>query len=473
VKLGLLLQRRFRRKPARKSSRNPSATKKTQKRATRGRWKFLSQLRDPVFEEAAHVATQVATVATKVASVQIKNPVQAQPEVQAETQLPEPLPGAAPQVQPFVVPTSPARAQKAPSAFQQQSTQLTARELIRPDDRLRSSMEGFLLDQRSPHTRKAYSRDLKRFLKFLIARKFPDGDPGTLNRSVLIGYKDYLLAEDLEHTTIDRHLATLRSFFQWLVDDGIIEKSPAAGVRFLNPKRLSTTAGLSDEEVCRMLELPNLHTRTGSLHYAVLMVLFYCGLRRSELCDLRTSNLSQERGQPLLKLRGKGNAERLIPLIPAVWSAIRHYARITTKDLRLDQPLFTPVRNNRGGGEVRKPLDPSMIFYVVTKYAKEAGVAHRVSPHSCRATAISNARDRNVPDRAIQEFAGWMSPNMITRYDKRRTSIENSAAKAISYGQDPRLLLSLARETEGLPEPALEDPTMGDVRKNALPPKDV
>jgi len=79
-----------------------------------------------------------------------------------------------------------------------------------------------------------------------------------------------------------------------------------------------------------------------------------------------------------------------------------------------------------------------MIFYIVTKYARQAGIANRVSPHSCRATAISNARDRNVPDRAIQEFAGWATPDMITRYDKRKTAVENSAALSIDYGNEER-----------------------------------
>jgi integrase len=114
-----------------------------------------------------------------------------------------------------------------------------------------------------------------------------------------------------------------------------------------------------------------------------------------------------------------------------------HYFAITLKDLSQDQWMLTPVRNNRTGAR-EKPLDPSQVFYVVTRYAKLAGVANRVSPHSCRATAISNARDHHVPDRAIQEFAGWTSPDMITRYDKRRTSVEASAAHAIQYGADDR-----------------------------------
>jgi site-specific recombinase XerD len=309
--------------------------------------------------------------------------------------------------------------------------------LIRPNPRLQQSIEAFLLDQRSEHTRRAYGKDLKRFVKFLITRNLSRG-PESLERGVLIAYKESLVGEGLEHTTIDRHLATLRSFFRWLVDDGVLARSPAEGVRFLNPKRVSRTAGLTDEEVVRLLARPDLHTRTGSLHYAVLMVLFHCGLRRSELCALRTSQATLERGHRLFRLRGKGNAERLIVVVPAVWEALEHYFLMNGKRWERDQPVFTPVRNNRTGVR-EKPLDASAVFYIVVKYARLAGIQSRVSPHSCRATAISNARDRNVPDRAIQEFAGWASPDMITRYDKRKSALEKSAAHAISYGAEARV----------------------------------
>ncbi len=259
--------------------------------------------------------------------------------------------------------------------------------------------------------------------------------PEPLTRTVIIAYKEFLVADGLEHTTVDRHLATLKSFFGWLREDGVIAMNPAEGVKFLKPKRISTTQGFSDEEVRKVLALPNLHTRTGALHYAILMVLFYCGLRRSEICALRTAHLGVERGQSVLRVRGKGNSERLILVIDPVTRAIFHYFRITGIDPVNDQPLFSPIRNNRTGKR-DKPLDPSMIFYIVRKYSREAGVVNRVSPHSCRATAISNARDHQVSDRAIQEFAGWSSTAMITRYDKRKTAIENSAAKAIRYGRE-------------------------------------
>ncbi len=297
------------------------------------------------------------------------------------------------------------------------------------DGPIRRSIESFLQDQRSVHTRTSYGKDLKRFMRFMATRERDQ----KLDRALIVAYKDFLLFEKLAHTTVDRHLATLRSFFDWLVEDGLLLQNPAANVRFLSPKRLSTTRGFSDEEVLKILAKPDLHRRTGALHYAILLVLFYCGLRRSEVCDLLVEDVSAERGRFILKLIGKGNRERIIPLITPVKSALDYYFFITGRkwDDR-DAPLFSPVRNHRTG-ILKKKLDSSHIFYIVKRYARLAGIKERVSPHSCRATAISNARDHHVPDRAIQEFAGWTSPDMITRYDKRKTAIEDSAALSISY----------------------------------------
>jgi site-specific recombinase XerD len=315
------------------------------------------------------------------------------------------------------------------------SSGLLIQDLIRPEGKIQSAIQSFLLDQRSPHTRRAYGKDLKRLVQFLVEVRESSAKKAQiiLDRTLLIRYKESLITEGLEHTTIDRHLASLRSLFRWMVEEGLLQKSPAESVRFLNPKRESRTQGFTNEEVKKILSQPNLHLRTGSLHYAVLMVLFYCGLRRSELCSLRTSFISIERDQRFFRIKGKGNAERIVIITTPVWHAIAHYLKMVRKDLRQDQPLFSPVRNNRTA-VTTKGLDPSMIFYIVVKYAKLSGIANRVSPHSCRATAISNARDHQVPDRAIQEFAGWTSANMITRYDKRKSALTRSAAHSIDYG---------------------------------------
>lgn len=356
------------------------------------------------------------------------------------------LPARAPVAAEPVVVVQPAPPQLAPlQPDPAPASAMTTADLIRPDGRLRHAIEGFLIDQRSEHTRRAYGKDLKRFLQFLHGRHAGFG-PEAMTRLVIIAYKEFLLADGLSQVSVDRHLATLKSFFRWLVDDGFMDKNPAEGVRFLNPKKLSATSGFSDEEVIKILSIPDLHTRVGSLHYALLIVLFQCGLRRSELCAIRLSHLSVERGNQVLRLQGKGNKERIMVLIPPVWAAIRHYLTISRKSLmqlgatagEADQPLFTPARNSRTG-TLDKPLDPSQVYYIVRRYARLAGIARRVSPHSCRATAISNARDHHVPDRVIMEFAGWSSTEMITRYDKRKAAVEDSAAHSIQYGAPDRV----------------------------------
>jgi len=316
---------------------------------------------------------------------------------------------------------------------------LSVDSILRPEGELKIAMEGFLIDLRSEHTRRSYSKDLKRFFKFLHGKR-AEGKISRIDRSALIAYKDFLLQEGLQHTTIDRHLSTLRSFFQWLVDEAIIEKSPATQVRFLSPKRVSKTLGFTNQEVLSMLSAPDFHTRTGALHRAILAVLFYCGLRRSELCAIRLNQWQQERGHSILRLQGKGNRERVVVLPPVVVKGLEHYLKITgrVRENEGERFLFLPVKDRlkRSSVGLDKPLDPSMIFYIVRRCAKLSGVQSKVSPHSCRATAISNARDHQVTDRAIQEFAGWTSPSMLTHYDKRRTAIDQSASLAIQYEKE-------------------------------------
>jgi len=318
------------------------------------------------------------------------------------------------------------------SADLNMAKKLQTADLIFPKGAVKSSIDGFILDQRSEHTKRAYAKDYNRFMKFLIVRREKRGSE-ILDRKVIIAYKDWLLQEELQPTTVDRHLSTLRSMFEFLVEDDVIEKNPAGQVRFLKPKRFSRTNAFSDAEVVKMLGVPNLHTRTGAMHYAILTVLFYCGLRRAELCSLRTNQIFKERGYRVFRFEGKGGKERFVPIQPAVWNALKYYFVITSRHPGINQPLFAPIKNNRTK-IFNKPVDPSMIYYIVKKTAALAGIQKKVSPHSCRATAISNARDRNVSDRAIQEFAGWSSTEMITRYDKRRTAIEDSAAHSITYG---------------------------------------
>jgi integrase len=220
--------------------------------------------------------------------------------------------------------------------------------------------------------------------------------------------------------------------------NGVIPNNPAKAVKSFRAGRESPTRDIPDDMVVRMLELPHRHKTAGRMHHAMLMVLFHLGLRRAELVGLRTSDLFEQDGMKVIRVRGKGDKERVLPLTPELARSIDTYLEFARKDAAVDQPLFSPVKNNIT--KVKdKPLHPNAVAYVVKHYAKLAGVSYRVSPHSARATAVSNALDNQAPHRAVQHMAGWSSPLMVTRYDKRKEDLRNSAVKYVNYeDEEPR-----------------------------------
>jgi site-specific recombinase XerD len=292
----------------------------------------------------------------------------------------------------------------------------------------------FLQNQLSAYTRRAYQTDLKQFFAFLENYHISPSEIEKLTSRHIIGYRKQLEDAGLQKSTINRKLATVKSFFQWLRLNNIVFENPASLVKGFPQNQESPLKGLSDDEAKRILMAPKLKSRAGALHSAVLHVLLYMGLRKGELMDLRIGDISEERGVPVLKVRGKGHRIRILPITEKVLQAIDHYFDVCKRDRNhTDLPLFTPTKNPRRNTYHEK-LTPHSITYIVSRYAKLAGITKRISPHSCRATCISNALDRKATHRSVQHLAGWSTPLMIQRYDKRREDLRNSAAYLIDFG---------------------------------------
>lgn len=298
----------------------------------------------------------------------------------------------------------------------------------------------FLANQLSEHTRRAYETDLKQFFRFLETRPsgFGDDTMRELRAEHIILFRKALeegrlTGKPLEKATVNRKLAVVKSFFNWLQANHVVHENPARLVKGFPQSQESSLKGLSDAEARRMLDLPNRSSRSGALHSAILHTLLFLGLRKGELIGLRLGDLDEERGVPVLKVRGKGHRVRILPLTTRVRLAIDNYLAACQRD-RSDKtaPLFTPTKNPRTG-EMLKPLNPNAITYIVARYARKAGILKAISPHSCRATCISNALDRRATHRSVQHLAGWSTPLMIQRYDKRREELKNSAAFVVAY----------------------------------------
>lgn len=300
-------------------------------------------------------------------------------------------------------------------------------------------IQPFLANQLSVHTRRAYETDLKQFFVFLEGKIRPE-DLTRLRPEHIILYRKFLeegrlTGKVMEKSTINRKLAVVKSFLNWLKVNQVLHDNPAQLVKGYPQSQESSLNGLSDEEAVKLLSLPKRNSRAGALHGAVLHFLLYTGVRKAELIDLKMGDITEERGIPVVKVRGKGHRVRILPMTKRVQAYLDHYFYVCSRDrTQTEAPLFVPTKNPRTGN-LQKALNPNAVTYMVSYYARKAGILKKISPHSCRATCISNALDRRATHRSVQHLAGWSTPLMIQRYDKRREDLQNSAAFAIDYGE--------------------------------------
>ncbi len=298
-------------------------------------------------------------------------------------------------------------------------------------------MQRFVLTQRSEHTKRAYKSDLDQFRGYLLAERLR-GD----SFDALLAYRDWLTkpkiagGAGLTRGSANRKFATIRSFLGWLQARGKTQENPSLWVKNYRAKTESPTQAFTDLEVAEMLSIPNERTPSGLMHSVILHLLFFLGLRRGELAQLQAKHLGWIRNGDhkvlVLRIPGKGDKERLLPMPRKVEDLLLRYLEKKGLEIGQEAYLFTPVKNNVTKLK-DKPIASQAVYYIVKRYAQRAGVDRRVSPHSCRATAISNALDHAASHRAVQEMAGWSSPLMIERYDKRRTALQDSAVHLVDY----------------------------------------
>jgi integrase/recombinase XerC len=251
--------------------------------------------------------------------------------------------------------------------------------------------------QVSPHTLRAYHRDLERFLVTLTAE---DGaglrPPRPARLRIHLGT---LAAEGLGSSSIARHLSALRTFFRWLEETGRIEANPAVALRApRKPRRLPRF--LEEHEIDALLAAPHPEEDTeGKRDKALLEVLYSTGCRASELVGLDEGDLDLGRG--LVLLRGKGRKERFGMLGRPAVDALRDY--MTSKSIRgLDRhALFL---NHRGGR-----LTDRSLRRILVRCLEKAGIHRSCTPHTLRHSFATHLLRRGADLRTVQELLGHAS----------------------------------------------------------------
>jgi len=251
----------------------------------------------------------------------------------------------------------------------------------------------------SIHTEKAYAGDLDEFLSFVKK------EPQDIDNIDIRNFLATLHKKGMKKTSISRKLATIRSFFKYLHREGVVKKNPAKLVSSPRiPKRLPRF--LSIDEVFSLMDVPRGDTFRRARDKAILELLYSSGLRVSELVSLDMSDLDLKEG--LIRVRGKGRKERILPVGSKALEAIRNYLpeRITKK--RRSPAIFL---NNRGDR-----LTDRSVRRILSMYSRLLNIKGNLSPHTLRHTFATHMLHGGADLRAIQELLGHSSLSTTQKY---------------------------------------------------------
>jgi integrase/recombinase XerD len=310
------------------------------------------------------------------------------------------------------------------------------REASQKKTSIQDFIQEFLVQFLSEDTKMAYIKDLKFFFDFLSSGNVNVSHPKEIESYHFQLYRDHLMERGLASATINRRLVCIRSFIKWAVAARLMEHNPLDTVKLPKVQTETATVAFDDEEVTRMIGAPDIKTHKGRTHRLVMVLLFHLGLRRSELTHIKLHQFANDRGHTVLRVLGKGDKVRLIPINKHVQKEIQSYLdKLMSEGIQLgaeDFLLQTEVKKKN-----EKPMDGSTIFRIIDKYAKEVGITKAVSPHSCRATVISHLLDtQNTAIRDVATFAGHANINTTERYDKRRKNLDKSAAYQVNFDKE-------------------------------------
>ncbi len=271
----------------------------------------------------------------------------------------------------------------------------------------------------------AYGRDLDRFAGWVVGGGLADYLAPTLRD--LSHYLEFLREERLAPPSVARHLVALKMFYRFL---RLEERTTAATVDLLSSPTLWERIPhvLSLENVTKLLDAPQPLDRYYLRDKALLETLYATGSRASEVVNLKSADVYLDSG--FCKCFGKGSKQRIVPLGKFAVTALRHYLDELRPRLVQTTPDSPNVFVSRGG----KPLAREMLWVLVKKYAKRAGLTVKVSPHTLRHSFATHLLAGGADLRTVQELLGHASIRTTQLY----THVDRERLKAIHHKFHPR-----------------------------------
>jgi len=247
----------------------------------------------------------------------------------------------------------------------------------------------------APNTLAAYRQDLGKFTAFCQRRRLA---PVSAERQQVVDFLGTLYQQGLDSRSVARVLVTLRNFFRFLRQEGVLRREPTEHIEAPRTwKRLPKFLGLAEVE--RLLAAPEGRTPRGLRDRAMLEVLYATGLRVSELVNLRVADVQLDAGY--LRCLGKGSKERVVPLGKQAVTAVEAYLQHARPQLARRRPSSHLFLSQRGQAMTRQNF-----WRLLRRHARQAGLRARLTPHVLRHSFATHLLERGADLRSVQLLLG-------------------------------------------------------------------
>jgi integrase/recombinase XerD len=273
----------------------------------------------------------------------------------------------------------------------------------------------------SKNTLSAYRSDLKIFSQWLNETSLIE-----VNKKLIQDYFLYRQSTKISSSTQSRVLTCLHSFYQFLLDNNLINTDPTEQLSYPKLEK-KLPVFLNIQEVEKLLEAPNISSLFGQRDRAMLELLYSCGLRVSELINLSYHNINIK--EEFIRIHGKGNKERILPMGEIAIDYLTAYELNSRPILLKNDQSDSYFLSNRG-----KAMSRQNFFYIIKAYATQAGIDKPLSPHSLRHAFATHLVQKGADLRSVQLMLGHSDISSTQLY----THIQNAQLKAQHEKHHPR-----------------------------------
>ena len=252
----------------------------------------------------------------------------------------------------------------------------------------------------SENTILSYQNDLKSFFEFIFL-EYSITDIKEISTSMIRTWLASLKENKISSKSINRKISSLKSFFWYQLRTRNIEVSPVVSISSLKVNR-QLPSFIDEKDIDDLLKNDSFpSTFKGQTDYLIFEILYQTGIRRSELITLKEKDI--DRSSCIIKVLGKGNKERLIPVNKQLLTAIDDYISVKRKQFSDSAENFLLVNKNA------KKLDPKYIYNIVKENLGKVSTNQRKGPHSLRHTFATHLINNGAPINAIKELLGHSS----------------------------------------------------------------